>query len=198
MYGQRLLAGLSSNWAGQSLRALFIVTLSGSEGSEVLSAPTILVPEDFRFFAFGSECQFAIVIVDAVVVGIVLGEILPLPPSAAQIENGVDYLTQVQFRRASGTFPSWVKPGPDDFPLLVGHIAGVSFLSVQQWQSPVLAVGVGSALPHTTRQEFSNRLLARGGFQTRPLPFPVDKGLPRPFSLPGMELILPSIKNAHA
>ena len=32
-----------------------IVTQSGSEGSKVLSVPTILVPEDFRFFAFGSE-----------------------------------------------------------------------------------------------------------------------------------------------
>ena len=33
----------------------FIVTLSSSEGSRVLSVPTILVTEDFRFFAFGSE-----------------------------------------------------------------------------------------------------------------------------------------------
>ena len=36
-------------------QGLFIVTLSGSEGCKVLSVPTILVPEDFRFFSFGSE-----------------------------------------------------------------------------------------------------------------------------------------------
>ena len=36
-------------------QGLFIVTLSNSEGSRVLSVPTILVPEDFRFFASGSE-----------------------------------------------------------------------------------------------------------------------------------------------
>ena len=36
-------------------QGLFIVTLSGNEGSKVLSVPTILVPKDFRFFASGSE-----------------------------------------------------------------------------------------------------------------------------------------------
>ena len=75
---------------------------------------------------------FAVVIVDAVVVGVVLGQVLPLTASTIQVKNGIDHLAQVQLRRTPRAFPFRGKQGPDDLPLFAVHIAGVPLLPVQQ------------------------------------------------------------------
>jgi hypothetical protein len=75
---------------------------------------------------------FAAVIVHAVVVGIVLGQVLPLTTGADYVEDGINRLTHIEFYGTPWPLLFKGQQWLDNVPLFVSHVAGVKSLFVRQ------------------------------------------------------------------
>lgn len=76
------------------------------------------------------QAPFAVVIVDAVMVREVFGQVSPLTTGPNHVENGIEHLAHVQFYGATSTFSFRNKQRTDDLPLLIGQVTGITSLFV--------------------------------------------------------------------
>ena len=71
-------------------------------------------------------------VVDAVVVRVLLGQLVPLTTGAQDVENGIHDLAHIQFDRATWAGACQAQQRLQAFPLNVSQIAGVNRFAVRQ------------------------------------------------------------------
>ena len=76
------------------------------------------------------QAPSAVVVVDAVMVREVFGQVSPLTAGPNHVENGIEHLAHVQFYGAASPFSFWNKQRSDDLPLLIGQVTGITSLLV--------------------------------------------------------------------
>jgi len=125
-----IVADFATNFGG--LGTLAIDDRSARLGCPAL-AVVFFVPEGFvdprtRLV----QTPLAIMVVDAVVVRVFLGQFIPLTASAQDVEDGIYNLTHVEFQRMPWVGEFQVQQRSQSFPLLVSQIAGVNLFCVRQ------------------------------------------------------------------
>ena len=128
------LAGIVANFAANFSRlgALAIDNRRACFGFPALSL-AFFVPEGCIDLRPGLVlAPFAIMVVDAVVVRVLLGQLIPLTARAQDVENGIHDLAHVQFDRATWAGACQAQQWLQTFPLNVSQIAGVNSFGVRQ------------------------------------------------------------------
>jgi hypothetical protein len=100
------------------------------------------------------QASFAVVVVDAVMIWEVFGQVFPLTTGPNQVENGVEHLAHIQFYRATSPLSFRKQQRLDDLPLLIGQVTGITLLLVIHC-SPLLGMN---------RYELVALLLYQAGF----------------------------------
>jgi hypothetical protein len=76
------------------------------------------------------QAPFAVMVVDAVMIREVFGQVFPLTTGPDHVKNGVEHLAHIQFYGATSPLSFRNKQRFDDLPLLTGQVTGITLLFV--------------------------------------------------------------------